>query len=218
MWCPNDKSGFDETQFGQIHLYTSAGKKLMELATREEVHNIVDLGTWNGLGTTMCLLNGMLFRDKKPNFISIECNSDKYKVALSNLHMYLTKMPSAKLLCGSIIKDSDMSDIYQVFPEMLSNSEYQRWHHIDVENIKLSNNVYDLLPPKIELVVFDGGEFTTYYEFKKIFDRCNRYIALDDCYALKTKRIREILQNSPEWTEEFFISERNGFALFRKKY
>jgi predicted O-methyltransferase YrrM len=46
--------------------------KLFELITNNEVKNIVEIGTWNGLGSTTMLLNIIVESDKNINFYSIE--------------------------------------------------------------------------------------------------------------------------------------------------
>ena len=53
-----------------------------------------------------------------------------------------------------------------------------------LEHLKNSKNVIEELPQIIDLLVLDGGEYTTYPEYKKLKDRSN-IIALDDTAILK---------------------------------
>jgi hypothetical protein len=127
----------------------------------------------------------------------------------------LLKSPNAHLYWGTIIDKSDVKDTETVFPELAQNSEFKRWHAIDVTNIEQAPYIFKYMPEEIDFVLFDGGEFTTYYEFLKLFPRCKKYIALDDVDCSKCKKIREILKALPDWKEVAYIPERNGFSLFR---
>ena len=84
-------------------------------------------------------------------------------------------------------------------------------------NIENSPYLYNSIPNELDFVLFDGGEFTTYYEFEKLFPRCTKFIALDDVNVSKCIKIRAYLNNHPEWSELNYINERNGFSLFIKK-
>ena len=58
MWCPNDKSGFFTELNGQITPYGRVGKTLIKYI-KNDLQNIVEIGTWNGLGSTRCFLLGL---------------------------------------------------------------------------------------------------------------------------------------------------------------
>ena len=60
MWCPNDKSNFiQHTSLGQINENTEVGKLLINITKTEKLNTILDIGTWNGLGSTKCFLLGL---------------------------------------------------------------------------------------------------------------------------------------------------------------
>ncbi len=218
MWCENDKVNFDSHlgQVGQINSNFPAGQKIIETLKNNELRNIVDIGTWNGMGSTLCFLLG-LEGNNTTKLISVESNKDKNLLAIENLGKLLSDNPNAQLWWGTIIESSEMTDIHSVFPEVLENSEFSRWHSIDVENMNNAPYIFKFMPEEIDFVLFDGGEFTTYYEFLKLFPRCKKFIALDDVDCAKCKKIRDILNAHEEWTELDYIPERNGFSLFRKK-
>ena len=85
-----------------------------------------------------------------------------------------------------------------------------------MSNVALSPFVLDKIPAELDLVLFDGGEFTTWFEFELLLPRCTKYILLDDCDVAKCKAIRERLQRDSKWVEIAYIPERNGFSAFRK--
>jgi len=213
MWCPNDKENFQTTSLGQINEYTMVGSLIINIVKKQKLNNILDIGTWNGLGSTKCFLLG-LTNNTTTKFISIESNEEKNKIAKHNLSNLLTN--NCNLYHGSILKKEEIIDIENIFPDLLLNKEYQRWHSIDMINIEKSPYIFDFIPDELDFVLFDGGEFTTYYEFVKLFPRCTNYIALDDVNVEKCKKIREILKLNINWKEIEYINERNGFSLFMK--
>lgn len=212
MWCPNDKRGCVTDTVGQISPSTTAGKLLIDLVSSTPLQTIVDIGTWNGLGSTRCFLLGL---QESTRLISLETNREKNELAKHNLASLMK--PNADICWGSILKVSDLVGLATVFPDFKDSAELQRWHSIDVANLEDAPYVLDKLPATLEFVLFDGGEFTTYYEFQVLFPRCTRYIALDDVHVSKCKRIRTLLQESVDWKEVAYIPERHGFSLFEKQ-
>ena len=59
--------------------------KLFDLISSYEVNNIVEIGTWNGLGSTTMLLNVVKDSNKNINFYSIESDLLCFKAAKKNL-------------------------------------------------------------------------------------------------------------------------------------
>jgi hypothetical protein len=212
MWDPRDKNDFLTNTTGQITPNNLVGQTLIQYVKENDLKNIVEIGTWNGLGSTRCFLLG-LQDNHTTNFFTLETNKEKLEIAKTNLLSLTTE--KCNFLWGSILQSSDIEYIYHVFPELIRNSQFKGWHALDIQNIKLSPNVLDKIPSEIDFILFDGGEFTTYYEFKILFPRCKKFIALDDVNVSKCKLIRRILQSNPEWKEIKYIPERNGFSLFQ---
>ena len=44
---------------GQINLDTLAGKAILQISSRPDILSIVEIGTWNGAGSTRCVLHGI---------------------------------------------------------------------------------------------------------------------------------------------------------------
>jgi hypothetical protein len=207
MWCSHDKKSFDSDNTGQITLNSEAGIKLAQYAKNSK--NIVEIGTWSGLGSTRCLLRCL---SPEASLFTIETNLEKVKVAQKNLESEMKE--NVTFLWGSVLSIEDIKDTEVIFPE-LSQRLFRGWHTIDMENIKNSPNILNKLPSEIDFLFLDGGEFTTWYEFQILFPRCTKYIALDDVNVSKCKKIRQVLKNNPRWEEIEHISERNGFSIFK---
>ena len=150
-------------------------------------------------------------------FITIESNKDRQLLALKNLEHLVT--PNTSILNGSILNENNITEaqLYSLFPEFKENSTFQQWHSMDMDNIKRSPYVLDKIPSEIDFILFDGGEFTTFFEFQILFPRCTNIIAMDDVNVSKCRKMREILTANPEWTEIHYIPERNGFSIFKRK-
>lgn len=208
MWCPNDKKEFFRVP-GQIVPEGQVGQLIIKTVRESQLKNIVEIGTWNGLGSTKCILLGL---QESAVFYTIESNEEKVQVAQQNLSSLMK--PNIKFLWGSILTREDVKDTLNIFPE-LRNPEFRRWHSVDMENVARSPNVLSQLPEEIDFLLLDGGEFTTWYEFQILFPRCKKWIALDDVNVSKCKKIRQYLKGHALWTEMYYIPARNGFSLFR---
>lgn len=213
MWCQNDKHGFMNNTTGQIQPNDPTGKILMKYILNNDLRNILDIGTWNGLGSTRCFLFA-LQGNTTTRLISIEVHKDKQQMAVNNLQELLHNS-NAQIIHGGILKSDEIVNIGDIFPDFLSNPEYQRWHAIDVWNIDNAPYLFDDMPDEIDFVLFDGGEFTTYYEFIKLLPRCKKLIALDDVNVSKCAKVRGILQTHPDWEEVEYVNYRNGFSIFQ---
>lgn len=73
------------------------------------------------------------------------------------------------------------------------------------------------LPDMFDLVLLDGGEFTTWYEYCLLKDRC-KILALDDTNVSKCRRIVAEIKSQPEkWSIELDDNERNGVLIAVRK-
>ena len=69
------------------------------------------------------------------------------------------------------------------------------------------------LPETIDLLVLDGGEYTTYPEFVALRDR-TRIFALDDTAILKCSRVRKELLESGVTVYKEDLKDRNGWGIY----
>lgn len=219
IWCENDKHSFKSSTIGQINERTVGGRVIADiLQTDKTIKNVLEIGTWNGLGSTACFLKALEKNENVKLFQSLECNHDKNQQAIQNLKPFMTDSKKIELIWGSVLKHDQINNehLFEIFPELIGNAEFQKWHNIDLENMKLCPFVLHQIPDQVDLVLFDGGEFTTYFEFLVLYKKCSKYILLDDCNVSKCKQIRQILKNSNKWLEISYSNERNGFSAFQK--
>ena len=193
---------------GQINRNSKLGETLYELAKQPDVNTIIEIGTWNGAGSTRCIIDGIKDSGSKKTFITLESNKEQYKLALQNLEHYKDFVDS---LYGRIIDVYDLTWLKNV----TLGPEQQQWLWEDVEGYKECPNVLDKIPEQIDLLLLDGGEFSTIPEFVKLKSRY-KYLVLDDIEALKCKEINRQLSNRTDHTLLKTDTERNGFSVFKR--
>jgi hypothetical protein len=216
VWDKNDLNGFDNcnsTNIGQITNKTILGKFLFDSALDTSIVNFLEIGTWNGLGSTKCFVDGFKKRMTHFNFYSLECNNEKSEYA-KKIYENIDNV----FILNEVLFNEKPSDIYNVFPCLLENETYLYWNNIDFDNMKDSKMFFERtnLPDIFDLVLLDGGEFTTWYEYNIIKDKC-KILALDDINTFKCKKIVEDIKSSNNWDILIEHNERNGIFVCKKK-
>lgn len=215
-WCKNDKNGFQihcEMNTGQINMNTTLGNYIYQYAKNDDYLTYLEIGTWNGLGSTKCFVEGFHNRKTKNfKFYSLECNYDK-NIFAKNLY----KNEKNVHILNEVLLNDMPNDIYEIFPDLLTNKDYNHWNSIDFNNMKNKQLFFerDDIPEKFDVIVLDGGEFTTWYEYNIIKDKCNVLI-LDDTNVNKCKKIVQDIKLSNRWKIIIESDERNGFVICEK--
>lgn len=207
---------------GQINLNTKLGNYIYNIIKDYNIKNILDIGTWNGYGSTMCCLQSIIDNNKHCNFISMEANYEQFLLAKSNLKDYTKYI---KLIYGRITDLYDLvllEDYDESFFSLYSKDIQKQWYQKDVDQHTYTPYVYDkiitMLNNHIDLLILDGGEYCTYGEFNKLKNIVN-FIVLDDINTIKNYKTAEIIRNSPDkyMILEDNISDRQGFMICRTK-
>jgi len=217
FWSHAEHVQFAAATSGQIRLQSDEGRMIVELLQKEggkEIKNIVEIGTWNGLGSTMCILQGIQGKDVQ--FWSLECNKEKHDAALDSLSDVIDER--VNLLWGSIVDISEVTSERYLsnFPSLVESETLKAWFKVDLDNCAACPKVLDELPEHIDFLLLDGGEFTTLYEFSVLFGSCTKYIVLDDTLIDKCKEVRKVLTDNVEWSEIVSLDSRNGFSIFKR--
>ena len=198
---------------GQINLGSIEGNFIYDLTKREDVNTIVEIGTWNGLGSTMCVIKSIIDSNQNKNFISVELYPHMYSDAKSNIKDYLDYVT---LLNGKIIEFEEVYWFDHNILDIKNDAHANLYYNSDMEFLKNGVNVLDQIPEKIDLLILDGGEYTTYPEWIKLKDR-TKIVVLDDTIVLKCSKIRKEILNSNEYNTLFDNPHmRNGFSIFEK--
>jgi hypothetical protein len=219
LWDSNDEYGFFNhinQSIGQINLNTKFGQLIKNYSENNNIKSILEIGTWNGLGSTRCIVEGLQNRTNDDYvFYSLECNTEKSTIA-KNLYINFKNVH----ILNEVVINSMPNNIYEIFPEILLNPNYEYWNTIDFENMKDKELFLDKksLPEIFDLILLDGGEFTTFFEYQLLKDKC-KYLMLDDINVPKCNLIvKEIENDSEKWEIIEKENERNGFLICRNKY
>ena len=211
MWDENDKQNYNlhrHYNIGQI-CNDPFSNEIIKYASNLEYKTFLEIGTWNGLGSTMAFSNG--FRNRMDDYIfySLECNVDKCMDAIK-LYSDNNKIH----ILNEVIWNEEPSDFYKIFPQCLSDAIYRHWNEVDIINMKKCNLFLNRpnLPSIFDVILLDGGEFTTYYEFQLLKDRC-KILMLDDVNVDKCAKIVEEIRADPSWRILKRVNVRNGYLI-----
>jgi hypothetical protein len=214
MWDENDRYGYiqlNSRNIGQIS-NDSFSKEIEKYASDLKYKTFLEIGTWNGLGSTKAFSNGFQSRKDDYVFYSLECNKDKSYDA-SKIYIDNDKIH----ILNEVIWNEEPEDFYDIFPQCKTDSLYKKWNDIDITNMKNCNLFLNRqnLPDIFDILLLDGGEFTTYYEFQLLKNRC-KILMLDDTNTDKCKLIVEELITSRQWKFLKSDNSRNGYVIVEK--
>ena len=213
MWEYNDKNNYNSHTLQNVGQISDGlfSEIIRECAKDQSNKTFLEIGTWNGLGSTKQFVDMLKTRSDDYVFYSLECNSDKCNDARN---LYVNEQKT--IILNEVLFNNEPNNFYDIFPQCLSNTMYKEWHRVDMENMKKCKIFLERtdLPEIFDVVLLDGGEFTTYFEYQLIKDRF-KYLLLDDINVAKCTKIVEEIKSEPEkW---MIIQEnrysRNGFMV-----
>lgn len=188
---------------GQIAPSSEFGQKLTELA--HEANTIVEIGTMFGNGSTLCLHNGMTRANQK--LITIDKNNDALEIARQKYK----DDSRVVIIHGTLVLPWE-------FQPFAGSEADKKFYHPEKTANASAPYVFESIPWGIDLLVLDGGDWTSDVEFTKLKDRF-QIVAMDDTNierSNKNWRARHwCLQNKWECVDEDLM-DRNGWSIFRK--
>jgi hypothetical protein len=191
---------------GQIKSKSQLGMWIYLLSLDPKVRQIVEIGTWNGQGSTAIIRDAAVQRLDSISVYSLEANKNIFDIARTNV----PNDGVVNLLLGHIVSVSDLDT------QMLTEEEMD-WYLKDRKAIEQTPNVLGALPEAIHLCVLDGGEFSSYAEFTVLYSRLDRWLILDDTLVRKNKLVHQSLLGNPDWTLVASGSDRNGWAVWLRQ-
>tara|TARA_R110000824_G_scaffold352906_3_gene540036 strand:+ start:217 stop:837 length:621 start_codon:yes stop_codon:yes gene_type:complete len=203
---------------GQINGNTKFGQILYELSRNKKYTNYVEIGTWNGQGSTKCIMDGLLLRRDLSVLYSLETNKKFYDMAYNYWAPQLVtyRVPKLNLIYGRIVESEDISSVEEIQKYDEFDSRYLDWRAEDAKNYKDCKNVIEKIPETIDVLLLDGGEFTSYAEYLALKDR-TKLLVLDDSRVFKNKRVRSELMNNKDWKLlHDNLQDRNGVTIFER--
>lgn len=200
---------------GQININTKLGSFLYRIASDEREPRIwFEIGAWNGLGTTSCVLDGFQERGTGDcKLYSLEADPVFYEIAQKNLENH----PMRSSLQLSYAKSGDGLFL---LPEEIHDKEKENRHfelYYDYERTFWEMAPSFKYPELPEVAILDGGEYSGYIDWINLPKDALQWIILDDINCMKNKRVFEEISKMPEWTCKYTDKkDRNGYAIFCK--
>jgi len=194
---------------GQMGRTGRIGTLLYSLALRDEVQRCLEIGTWNGQGSTLCLAEGLHETDGK--LTSIEADEARYAEAVA---FYRGKHLPVELLHGVTVGPADYPP-FESFLPLIDQADYEReapgthleWYAREIELASTAPR-QDLLRgmladgARFDLVLFDGGEYASSAEFELLEPAIDGWVVLDDTnprMSIKNAENRRRVFASPLW-------------------
>lgn len=194
---------------GQVRLNQGLGMYIKKYSEDTRFKRYLEIGTWNGRGSTVCFAAGFKNRHDEPILHSLEIHPELVKEATT----LWESVPSIRIRYGRILSDEKIPT-FEVVSRIHSNIRND-WHSEDLKNFRNSPfiNIGRFNP---EVVLLDGGEYITYFEYLEVKDTA-RVLMLDDTAVAKCKRIVEELNSNPQWKcIAGSFTERNGWHVFER--
>ena len=191
---------------GQILSNSRLGLWLYLLCSDDSVGTILEIGTWKGLGSTKLIADALSNRASRAKAISLETNQAYHRIASENL----PRTEGLILLWGRVV------GLVDVEKEDLGEEE-SRWLEKDRKNLESAPLVEALIPDTVDLLLLDGGEFTSWAEFNLLAPRVTKFILLDDVQVRKNRKVHQSLANSGQWTLLAQGHDRNGWSVWTRR-
>lgn len=203
---------------GQIQRSCALGQALYRLArTKGSPRLWLEVGTWNGLGSTACILDGFAERlSEDPRLLSYEIDPVMVGAAQQNLATH------SAIRNVDFIQNKLVSGLPVHFPEPeeLPNDEVTCAHFL--LHYRRERALYEaacgylpVFSPQVALL--DGGEYSGRFDWLHLDKTDLEWVFLDDTHTLKHSRICKELNADPSWTLVESGKDRNGWAVFQKR-
>ena len=195
---------------GQIKVTSNFGKRISDYAADTRFTRYLEIGSWTGRGSTCAVFEGFCRRpDEDAVLQSYEINRMRAREAI----MTWKDEPQINIITGRILDDNEFPSFQTVYVKFPNLS--REWHQEDSQNFWSTPYVP---PNNPEVVILDGGEYLSYFEFQKLIGISSiKVFLLDDTEAAKNNEVKNFLASSPEWK---FVDgtpyEGNGWAIFEK--
>jgi len=216
------KGGKFKKEEGQVNMGTEFGRVLYGLTKQNDVDLVLELGTWNGAGSSVCLGTGLA--ETSGFLVTVEAIEEKWLEAENNLK----DLPVKCILATGVDEyDAPYPSVYDVNKDGgipgAKEIQWTKWRIgeqtvLESYPIGILKSLCQKLP--FDVAYLDSGEFCGPNEFDVVLEYCTtvRYIALDDTTTFKNRKPRSKLLEHPDW--ELLMEDegdRHGWALFKHK-
>ena len=189
---------------------TEFGREIARICSDERYSTICEVGAWNGDGSTRCIYEGIKNRSNT-HLYSIEGDPSMFEKA----NRIWRNNPRVTLLFGTLHRNIMSPSEVEAHPRFHTVSDHYRIHYgNEVHTISKSPIVS---PPPCDVILLDGGEFSTEGDWRVLYHDKLQLVMLDDTQVIKTNRILNELLVNPNWKcIRNEPNDRNGWAIFQR--
>lgn len=199
---------------GQINRTTDFGSAIYMLA-RFGPADWLEVGSWNGKGSTQCILDGFAERaDNGGRLASYELDPLMMGVAQKNLEKHVA-IKKVQFIMDRLVLPTGSAPFTINVPESEKSGGHYI-HHYDRERVLYEEAKGTPPPFAPQVALLDGGEFTGYADWLNLDKSRLLYILLDDTRCMKNAMVRKELLSNPLWSCVEDSASRNGWAIFKK--
>lgn len=204
------------TLAGQINRTTNFGEFLYTLA-KKGPNRWIEIGSWNGLGSTKCILDGFHDGNKvDAKLLSFELDPIMCGVARENLasHPAIARVE----FINQKLKSADAST-KEYFPATTDIPASEQTDHFFL-HYERERSLFYSSPGYVpvfapEVVLLDGGEYSGYNDWLQVDKSQLKWVCIDDASTFKSRVVVNELKQNSEWICMYENSERYGWAVFK---
>ena len=194
---------------GQVKVDSPFGMWIAKYASDTRFSRFLEVGTWNGRGSTCCFYEG--FKRRRDTFTLQSYEIDAARAA--DAAKVWTFYPSIEVIYGHTLPTAKFPSYEEVLA--IHPSINREWHDADISNFQQSPYV-PMKDPQV--ILLDGAEYLTHFDFLYFIEHSSATVyMLDDTIIAKCAKIVQWFAAHPEWTRiAYSNSERNGWAVYER--
>lgn len=193
---------------GQVRRTNPFGQMLTKYAADPRFTHYLEIGTWEGNGSTCCFYDGFCERTTPAHLKSLEIHKERF----ANASRRWKLVDSIEIVYGRMMETNECPVYYEASKRFKDiNID---WYTEDVRNFWSAPYV----PIEtVDVVCLDGSEYITDYEFSKLVKRDDVQVFCLNCISTnKCARAHKTLLESPEWTLIASGLDQGGWAVFER--
>jgi hypothetical protein len=189
---------------------TAFGREIARIASDPRYSTFCEVGTWNGDGSTRCIYEG-IHRRPDAHLYSIEGDPGMMMKA----EAIWKGVPCVTLLMGTLHRRIMTPHDVETHPRFHTVRDHYQLHY--TSELRAATLMPIVTPPPCDVILLDGGEFSTEGDWAALVHDNLKVVMLDDTQVIKTNRILNELRGDPAWVcLRNEPTDRNGWAIFQR--
>jgi|688.fasta_scaffold88598_2 hypothetical protein len=204
----------------EITLNDEFGQAIRDTIIEHKYCTNLEIGSWDGSGSTQCFIAGMNKLDKPKVLQCVEINHDRFKILVDTVKEEYVDRHLMSSVDKYTFLPKSFDDVwlspYNKISLTYSRALVKSWFDHDVQHLPdIGFLTSEYVLPKYDAVLIDGSEFTGYSEFMLLKDKTTCFM-LDDVFsAYKCNQIfHELIRNDSWSLIKSNQNLRNGYAIF----